>query len=122
MTKPVFIASPGIFIAADVASVIAPPLERELAAARAIGAKVHPDVAETVERLALLGDAYRSRRKADELSDRSRIDAGPLVAVQWINVRSRSPADQTPAVRDGPLPPRHVARRTTARPLMASLQ
>jgi hypothetical protein len=77
MTRPLTVTSPGAFIPADVASVVAPILERAMARERSIGVRIHPDVVETIERLTLLGDHYRNRRKSDE----NRGDAAPFVEV-----------------------------------------
>jgi helix-turn-helix protein len=85
MTRPVSLPAPGVYVPADVASVIAPTLERALEHDRAIGVRVHPDTAEAIERLALLGDAYRNRHSSEVSPTVSSVDSAPSVAVEWLS-------------------------------------
>lgn len=102
MSKPVAVSSPGIIVPPDVAAVIAPSLQRELVRAHSVGASVHPDVAETIERIALLGDAYRNRRKTNETPNLSPLDSGHFDELEWTTAKDAAALlDRTPQAVTG---------------------
>ncbi len=59
--RPVPIPGPGVLVPADVAAAIAPALTRALSEAQRLGSYVHPDTAETIERIDMLGNAWLKR-------------------------------------------------------------
>jgi len=56
--RSVPVPGPGLFVPADIAAAIAPTLARALSDARRLGIYPDPEVAETIERLAVIGSAW----------------------------------------------------------------
>ena len=83
--RSVPVSGPGLFVPADVAAAIAPTLTRALSDARRLGMYPDPDVAETIERLDVIGSAWLARHR--NVTNVPFVDLPRSDAVEWITVQ-----------------------------------
>jgi len=85
--RSVPVPGPGLFVPADIAAAIAPTLARALSDARRLGIYPDPEVAETIERLAVIGSAWAVRHDGGVAQDVPMVDTHRSGDVKSITVQ-----------------------------------
>ena len=90
MTRPVVIQGAGLFISADVAADLGPVLMQYLEWARRDCREMNSDTVETVEKIDLLGNWWRSKSVANVAPDVASFGKGDCEEVEFLTVKATS--------------------------------
>ena len=90
MTRPVVIQGAGLFISADVAADLGPVLMQYLEWARRDCREMNPDTVETVEKIDLLGNWWRSKSVANVAANVATFGEGDCEEVEFLTVKATS--------------------------------